>query len=245
MAAVGIVSLVMMVMAAACSDGSTSTTTTPASPTTPATLVSTTVDAATSSSPVEVTFILNSTATIVLASVDNASLAGYRLDIGISNADVERRLLEQRLGPASADSGWVPIAESFPCHIYAESRTIWWGDIAFSFGRHRVHSPDDGTDSLEGWSVGVIDGFTVPILGSPAAPRVRVLLDGEVEIGSSAADLYRLVHDSGYMYNMASPPTVGMVWGHSYFPVSVNIENGSVAGFGVSPFECYADTSGF
>lgn len=237
MAAAGIVSLLMM--AVACSDGSTSTTQpTAVSTTTTEPTPITTIAAATTSSPVDVTYIPapGSRPTIVYASVDDATLAGY--GIGPSDADSQRRLLEQRWGPVTADSGWVSIAESFQCHLYAESRTIWWGDIALSFGRHQVHSPDDGRDHLEGWSVGVADGFTVPLLGQPTAPRVRVMLDGELGIGSSAADLTRFVREGAYTY------MEGFVFGHSYFPVAVKLEDGRVVGFGVSPFECYDGTSG-
>ncbi len=236
--AAGIASLVTV--AVACSSGSTVTTqTTAVSSMPPVTAASTTTDAATTSSPVEVTYIPvpGSRPMIVHASIDDATLAGF--GIGPSDADSQRIWLEQRWGLVTADSGWIPIPESFQCHLYAESRTIWWGDIALSFGRHQVYSPDDGRDYLEGWSVGVADGFTVPLLGNPTAPQVRVLLNGEVEIGSSTADLTRFVREGGYTY------MEGFVFGHSYFPVSVNIQDGRVVGFGVSPFECYDDTSGF
>lgn len=222
----------LLTMMAACSDASTSV------PTTAPVLI-TTIETVNTTEAVAATDIVGGRATVVHASVDDASLTGFT--IGPTDADVAVMEMERRLGPASADSGWVPVAESFHCHLYAESRTVWWGDIALSFGRAPVVvSPGyENSDYLEGWSVGVVDTFrTVPLLGGPVAPLVEVVLDGTLEVGSSDADLARLVDESGYRY------FDGFLHGRSYFLLAVNVEAGAVAGFGVNPIECYDDTSG-
>ena len=226
----------VVTLAVACSDGSPATTSpTPSSEGTP----TTTVDVATTSSPSDGTRATTAvdSPTILHASVDDASIAG--LTIGPTSADGTVMEMTARLGEPSADSGWVGVPESFSCHLYAESRTVWWGDIAVSFGRGPlVANPgSEDADYLEGWSVGAADGFTVPRLGEPSAPRVTVLLSGAVEIGSTEAELSRLVSDSGYWF------ADGFVHGSSYFPVAVTIEDGRVVGFGVSQFECYDDPS--
>jgi hypothetical protein len=177
---------------------------------------------------------------VVEASVDDASVAGLRIDQQPATVDDALAALQSLAGAPTADSGWQPIPAGQSCHLYAESRTIWWGDLRLSFARGHLEAPaDDLSEALVAWAVGVVQAPSiVPPLGTPGAAVVDVRLDGAISVGATQEALEALVADKGYFFIQ---PGVVSAGGR---PLFLGLGEGVLTGFAAGLDECYDDPSG-
>lgn len=176
---------------------------------------------------------------VIEVSVAEASIAGLAIDQQPATVDDALAVLQPLAGPPTADSGWQPIPASYSCHVYAESRTIWWGDLRLSFARGSFEKAlDDLSEPLVAWAVGVVQAPSiVPLLGVSGTPVVDVWLDGEIPVGAAQQAVESFVDDEGYFFLQ---PGVVSVGGQ---PLWLGFGEGVLTGFAAGLDECYDDPS--
>jgi len=123
--------------------------------------------------------------------IGGGTLFGFAPNLAANPDDVIKRL-EQAIGVVTWDTQWLPMPDGFACTGNNSYRTIWWGDLRFTFER----SPIVGT-LLTAWSLG--EGQVLAPVGpipDAIGPATGIATDEGVGIGSAAAEVSATVGDN-------------------------------------------------